>query len=209
MSVDRLPQSRHLQLLTMNLPGDQIPYGTLCVRGPNSDLRSALSAAELSRWTEMLGAGPGQIMEKAAAAMSAGDWGRERALAYLRLVFSSYPEIACNRGNMRQYHSHRAVTETLALLQTRYFDSSLTVPLIAARIGVSASHLAALFRQTTGQTIHQMLIDIRMRRATELLSRTQYSIKKIAELTGWHNQLYFSAAYRRRHGKPPSAARSA
>ena len=207
MTIDRLPQSKELRIVTMNLPGDQAPYGTLRVGGVGMDARSALSADELSRWQELLGGSPREIMGRVAAAIGHGNWGEERAVAWLRLLFSSYADIVSDDQRHNRKRGRRCVTEALALLQTHYFDPHMSVASVAAKVGLSESHLSSLFRRTTGRTIHQMLIEIRMRRASELLTRTNHSIKEIAALTGWSNQLYFSAAYRRFYGVPPSEAR--
>ena len=80
---------------------------------------------------------------------------------------------------------------------------------VAGALRLSAVHLGFLFRKMTGRTLHQALIDLRLRRATDFLTRSTFSIKEIAALTGWSNQLYFSAAYRRHYGRPPSAVRLA
>ncbi|MCF7855539.1 MAG: AraC family transcriptional regulator [Candidatus Pacebacteria bacterium] len=207
MTVKHLAQDRDLTVVTMNLPGDEAAYGTLSVSSSNGDNRSALSARELSRWETLLQARPATIMTQVETALKTGSWGKERALGWLRLLFCSYAEIVDNGTCGHHGHGQRCVTQALALIQTHYFDADLSVTSIASQVGLSESHLSTLFRQTTGHTIHQLLIDIRMRRATELLTDTHHSIKEIAALTGWKNQLYFSAAYRRFHGIPPSTMR--
>ena len=79
---------------------------------------------------------------------------------------------------------------------------------MAKEVGLSPTHLAASFKKATGQPLWQTLIGIRLDRANSLLQGGQYSIKEVAALTGWSNQLYFSSAFRRRYGHPPTAVRA-
>lgn len=44
----------------------------------------------------------------------------------------------------------------------------------------------------------------RMVLAEEMLSVGEHSIKEIASLLGYRNQLYFSSVFRKYHGVPPS-----
>ena len=211
MQIDLLPQPPKLNLLVMNLPGNETPCGGLSVGSLNFRLSSpwALSPAELTAWTTCVGTAPGVVMEQAAQALSASPWSRERALGLLRVLVAAYAEVATHPQNDRQSLDARRVAEAEIYLQSHYYEPTLTMTEVAGALRLSAVHLGFLFRKTTGRTLHQALIDLRLRRATDLLTRSAFSIKEIAALTGWSNQLYFSAAYRRRYGKPPSAVRSA
>jgi AraC-like DNA-binding protein len=208
ISVDRLPQSKTLKLLVMNLPGSETPYGGLSIGDTKRRSGSALSPAELAAWTDCAGVAPGILIEQAALAATAGTWGRQRALGLLRILVAGYAEVLGNPKRDRLSLDARRVAEVQIFLHSHYYEPELSVTTVAAAVGLSASHLGFLFRKTTGLTLHQALIDLRLRRASDLLTRTPLSIKEIAAMTGWSNQLYFSAAYRRRHGRPPSAGRS-
>ena len=78
---------------------------------------------------------------------------------------------------------------------------------IAGAVGLSSSRLAHLFREQTGQTPQQYLEGIRMQRASELLRRTGFSIKQIADAVGYDSQFYFSQRFKARTKQNPSAFR--
>ena len=80
---------------------------------------------------------------------------------------------------------------------------------IAEAVGLSPSRLAHLFREQSGQTPQQYLEGLRMQRATELLRRTGFSIKQIAEAVGFDSQFYFSQRFKARTKQTPSAFRDA
>lgn len=208
MSVDCLSQPQALNLLVINLPGTDNHYGGLSVGGARRRKRDgALSPAELAAWMTCIGVAPGTMMEQVVQALGAGTWGRERALGLLRVLVTAYAEVTTQPLRDRLSVDARRIAEAQLFLQSHYYEPTLSVETVAAAMGLSASHLGSLFRKTTGRTLHQTLIDLRLRRATDLLMRTKFSIKEIAALTGWSNQLYFSTAYHRRHGQPPSVVR--
>ncbi len=207
MSVELLSQSGKLKLLVMNLPGTEAPWGGLSIRDRKKNFRTALSAEEFVSWTARGGATPATVMEQVAQALGEGHWGRERALGQLRILIAACAEVVTQPPQSRPSPGARQVAAAQLFLQSNYYEPTLTIQTVAKSLGISASHLSTLFKTTTGQTLHKTLIDVRLRRARALLTGSTYSIKEIAALTGWSNQLYFSAAHRQRYGHPPSAVR--
>lgn len=208
MTIDELEQSSELQILTLNFPSDQAENGILRLRRQFQSWSAALSSSEMRQWQELVGYPLEDIGTRIASAFKGEYWEKERASALLRLLFASFMQVTSTTSrNSKGTRGRRSVTQALAILQQHYYDQNLDVQSIAEKVGLSPTHLSALFRETTGKPIHQTLIDIRMRHATELLKNTDYSIKEIAALTGWRNQLYFSSAYRRTYGISPSAER--
>lgn len=93
----------------------------------------------------------------------------------------------------------------------RYLDSrvdgTISVPELAALVGVSTSHLGAMFRQATGSGPAAYHASLKMARARELLDTTGLSITQVADAVGYADALYFSRQFRRTHGVSPSAYR--
>ena len=80
---------------------------------------------------------------------------------------------------------------------------------VAAAVGLSTSRLAHLFAAQTGQTVQRYLEMRRMQRASELLSRTGFSVLQIAETVGFESQFYFSQRFKRWTKQSPLAFRQA
>ena len=91
----------------------------------------------------------------------------------------------------------------------RNIARKITLADIADAVGLSPSRLAHLFREQTGQTPQQYLEGIRMQRASELLRRTGFSIKQIADAVGYDSQFYFSQRFKVRTKHSPSTFREA
>ena len=92
---------------------------------------------------------------------------------------------------------------------TERFAENLTVADIASSCGLSHSHFSKVFRESTGKTPIEYLESVRMRNALRLLESSSLTVRQISELSGYRNEFYFSKAFRRFFGHPPSACRRA
>lgn len=75
---------------------------------------------------------------------------------------------------------------------------------LAALHGVSPFHLCRTFAQEFGLSITDMLAQIRMERARDLLQGGRHSVKEVAFEVGFSNANYFSKVFRRVTGSSPS-----
>ncbi len=88
-----------------------------------------------------------------------------------------------------------------------HFSEPIGVAEIARAALISPSYLKHLFKEQTGTTLMAELCDIRLRRACELLSRTDRGIREIALTVGFRDPDYFSAVFRKKRGETPLAYR--
>jgi len=87
-------------------------------------------------------------------------------------------------------------------------DGRVQVAELAALVGVSPSHLAALFRGATGGGILAHHLSLKMARARRLLDTTDLTVAEIARQTGMDDPFYFSRQFRKVHGMSPTAYRN-
>jgi AraC family transcriptional regulator len=78
---------------------------------------------------------------------------------------------------------------------------------VAAVVGLSAAHLADLFRQGTGEPPHRWLMSRRLARACELLANPTLRITDIAHRCGFASSQHLAAVTRRRLATTPTAYR--
>ncbi|MDR2722281.1 MAG: AraC family transcriptional regulator [Cellulomonadaceae bacterium] len=95
----------------------------------------------------------------------------------------------------------------MAYLEER-LESSIRVTELAALVGVSASHLSALFHQATGGGVLAHHTALRMARARHLLDTTGFTITDIAEESGYGDSFYFSRQFRKYHNMSPTEYRN-
>lgn len=112
-------------------------------------------------------------------------------------------------------HESNASHCTLAPWQLRKIESftseaqgiPVRVAALAAEVGLSPGHLMRAFRQSTGQTVHEFVKQVRVARARAMLLDTDKPIKQIADLLGFSSPSSFTLAFRRATGESPAALR--
>lgn len=87
-------------------------------------------------------------------------------------------------------------------------DGNITVGELAAMVGMSPSHLGALFRAATGGGPAAFHTSLKMARARALLDTTPSSVREVAAAVGYSDPLYFSRQFRRVHGTTPTEYRA-
>jgi AraC family transcriptional regulator len=80
---------------------------------------------------------------------------------------------------------------------------------VAATVGVSATHLANLFRDGAGQPPHRWLMSRRLERACELLAKPHLGVADIALQCGFASPQHLATVMRRRMATTPTAYRRA
>lgn len=83
------------------------------------------------------------------------------------------------------------------------FQNDISVEDIAAVCGINRSYFGKIFRNSTGRSPQEFLINYRMVKATELLRLTSLSIADISSAVGYENQLHFSRAFKTIYGVSP------
>lgn len=74
---------------------------------------------------------------------------------------------------------------------------------IADALGYSESHLRSVFKSETGMTLTAQLNQIRLKRASYLLTTTNLSVTEIAFSCGFANSNYFSTAFHKKYHISP------
>ena len=85
-----------------------------------------------------------------------------------------------------------------------HFFEKVRIQDLAKRIGISRSYLVKLMKQETGMSPQEYLIETRMRRASDLLTRSMDPIRNIAAECGYEDALAFSKVFKVRFGLNPS-----
>ena len=83
----------------------------------------------------------------------------------------------------------------------------LTVGERAREVGVAPRELAETVRASTGLTLNDFVIEVRISRAQALLAETTLDIGRIADLVGYRDPAYFSRIFTRRVGAAPTIFR--
>jgi AraC family transcriptional regulator len=88
-----------------------------------------------------------------------------------------------------------------------HLDRDLSLQEIADVSGVSANYLTSLFKETTGYSLHQYVIQQRVEKAKSLLRRSDLSIGEIAQRVGFYDSSHLTRHFKRLTGITPRTMR--
>ena len=88
-----------------------------------------------------------------------------------------------------------------------HIDQNVSVEEMAKMAGLSERRFRTVFFARTGKSPKAFLIDIKLKKAAELLKNTSLNIKQIALSLGYSEQLYFSRIFKKKTGVYPKQFR--
>lgn len=91
---------------------------------------------------------------------------------------------------------------------TLQYTQPISIEHLSGMLGYHRTHLCKLFKQSTGLSPSQYLLDIRMQRA-QLLLASPMTIEQVASSVGFGDALYFSKKFRKWRGQSPTEYRKA
>lgn len=101
----------------------------------------------------------------------------------------------------------RRLARRYSALVERDFGTHNSVSDYAAELGVTATHLTRVCKETCGRTASDFLSDRKIAEARRLLADTDLPVKHIAAELGFASPAYFTRAFHQRAGKSPVAFR--
>jgi transcriptional regulator GlxA family with amidase domain len=102
--------------------------------------------------------------------------------------------------------THQSLTKVAQLMEEN-IEKPLSLDAIARRTGLSRRQIERLFQRYLSCVPKRHYMEIRLRRARELLLQTAMPITEITASCGFQSPPHFSRCYRQHFGRPPSAER--
>ena len=78
---------------------------------------------------------------------------------------------------------------------------------IAAHVSISHSALKERFRRLLGHSMHEELVNVRLKQAKQLLAETELPLRTVARKAGFRHPEYMGVVFKRRVGKTPGQFR--
>jgi AraC-like DNA-binding protein/mannose-6-phosphate isomerase-like protein (cupin superfamily) len=103
--------------------------------------------------------------------------------------------------------SQSCFDEAVRFLERNFARSDLSIDTLCSLLYVSHSSLCKTFKTTVGMTPVKYLIQLRMHNAAELLVDESFSVRKIAELSGYSDEIHFMKTFKKYFGTTPSEYR--
>ncbi|MEX0774537.1 MAG: helix-turn-helix transcriptional regulator [Phycisphaeraceae bacterium] len=133
----------------------------------------------------------------------------QAAAALLRgllIDLSLSPIIAPPTRDPTQHLHRRIILELAGDLATSPKEAP-SIAALALRAGYSAAHFSRIFRQVMGVGPQRFIVECRIRRASQLLRETDWSITHIARSMGYSDVFFFSRQFKQITGHPPTQHR--
>lgn len=121
---------------------------------------------------------------------------------YLYLLASKFPRKSIPPREKKISY----VEEALRYIEANYAHS-VNIQVIADHLNIERTYLYRLFKDITGVSPQEYLLDYRIRRACSLLKETDLPVSDIARSVGYGDALYFSRLFKQKKGSPPSQYR--
>ncbi|GAB1482659.1 AraC family ligand binding domain-containing protein [Treponema sp.] len=84
-----------------------------------------------------------------------------------------------------------------------HFERPIKVADVARFIGLDREYLSSLFKAETGTTMKKLLTELRMEKASHLLSEGSLSVAQVATTLGYREYAVFERAYKKARGVSP------
>lgn len=98
------------------------------------------------------------------------------------------------------------ILDAISYMNAHYAEK-MDLETIASQIHLSKYYFCRLFREVTGVTALEYLINVRLTRARKLLMESTLTIGEIAQKTGFASAVHFSRTYHNVYGESPSDTR--
>ena len=115
-------------------------------------------------------------------------------------------EYAKYLAQLRQNNSRGIIMQVEAEIEEHYAEN-LSLKSLGEKYYVNSAYLGQLFRKQFGSTFKDYLNGVRVRKAAELLIKTDSKVYEIAEEVGYKNMDYFINKFETIYGETPSRFR--
>ncbi len=114
-------------------------------------------------------------------------------------------EPAAVSPELRRLPAHEVQREEIAAALAGFLKKNPGVDELAAALRMSPRHLTNRCRELFRQSPARLLLQMKMRRAGDLLNDSAMRVSEVSEILGFVIPFHFSRVFRRHYGHAPSA----
>lgn len=113
----------------------------------------------------------------------------------------------CYIENRKSAPNTSKIKNSLEYISLNYKNKDLKIADVAKQSFMSEVYFRKLFKSEFGISPQKYIVDLRIQNAVNLISTGYFSLKEIAELSGYGDYKYFSVEFKRHIGVSPSEYR--
>ncbi|MHB8061029.1 MAG: helix-turn-helix transcriptional regulator, partial [Ruminiclostridium sp.] len=111
---------------------------------------------------------------------------------------------AINIVNSKQNDASKSVVEQAISYMKENYVNELSLESVADRYFLNPAYFSRLFKQYTGTTFTDYLIELRMEKAAELILLGKYKVYEVSQKVGYKSEKYFFRVFKQYTGSSPS-----
>lgn len=122
----------------------------------------------------------------------------------LRSWFVDKISVACRNILSKREESSNNIVEVAKEYIRQNYSKSISLDEVSYYVNISPYYFSKIFKEGTGENFIEYLTNIRIEKAKELLSMTDYSMKEICAMVGYSEPNYFSRSFKKHVGVTPT-----
>ncbi len=126
----------------------------------------------------------------------------------LHLMVEQIMDIACPEKASSDGISSIEAVHSVHDYLVEHIDKRITIEELSSKFHINSTTLKKIFKEQYGMSVAAHMKEHRMEKAAELLTRTNYSISKVAKAVSYESQSKFTAAFKEKYGVLPSDYKS-
>ena len=135
------------------------------------------------------------------------DYKSEFLSTCLKFIIINIVRLCKTQQSPEQKRSYDIVRRVIQYIENNY-QENLTNEVLGEYFHFNSSHLNRIFKQHTGDTLHNFLVRYRMNLAMDLLHTSNLSISEIVASVGFSDIPHFIKSFKKNTGKTPGEYRN-
>ncbi|GAA4237638.1 hybrid sensor histidine kinase/response regulator transcription factor [Postechiella marina] len=95
----------------------------------------------------------------------------------------------------------------MQVIEDNFIENKLDISVLTSKMNMSKSSLYKKTSQLAGMTINELITSVKLTKAAELLSKTNYSFNEITFMLGYNDVKYFRELFKKKHELTPTEYR--
>ena len=96
------------------------------------------------------------------------------------------------------------IKKIISITEVNISSQNLDVDLICKKVNMSRSVLYKKVKALTGMTILEIIKNVRLKKAAELIAEKKYTVYEVADMIGYNDTKYFSSEFKKKFGVSPT-----
>jgi len=94
--------------------------------------------------------------------------------------------------------------KAMSIVEDHMMNTEFSVEMLVTEMGMSRSNLYLKLKEITGLSSSEFIRSVRLKRAVQLIKKSDLSVKEIMYMTGFNTASYFSKCFKKQYGIVPS-----